>query len=67
MHLNIGNRIFECFCLNFFKLCTDDFFESKFTYSHYNSVRPAIMISEDHAIQVLYLTTNVLLFKCQML
>lgn len=31
MHLNIGNRIFECFCLNFFKLCTDDFFESKFT------------------------------------
>lgn len=25
MHLNIGNSIFECFCLNFFKLCTDFF------------------------------------------
>lgn len=65
MHLNIGNRIFECFCLNFFKLCTDDFFESKF--SHCNSVRSAIMISEDHAIQVLYLKTNVLLLEWQML
>ena len=54
------------FLLEFFQAMYRWFFWIKI-HSHCNSVRSAIMISEDHAIQVLYLKTNVLLLEWQML